>query len=213
MTSTVHITILDQDSPNDPERSDQALAEFIARPFHDLPPAVWLEPDPALRPAVLMADFARWIGHSRRHGEIHVATVDGQLAGVAVWLDVASPASAEPALDTTGLSPAAVQRLTDFGATLGAHHFTGPQRYLALFAVHPDRQRDGVGTALLDLGHATLDARDHTAHLHAGSPGAVAFYAHSNWRTSPPFSLPDGGPPMWPMIRPPARTNEPTVPS
>lgn len=206
-SSTVHTTILDQDSP---ERSDQTLAAFIAHSFHGLPPARWIEPDPEQRPTVLKADFIRWIGHARHHGEIHTATVDDQLAGVAVWLDMTGPLPTEPALDTTGLSPDTVKRLTALDAH-DAHHFATPHQYLALLAVHPDYQRRRVGTALLDLAHTNLDALDHTACLYAGSEAAATFYARSGWCTSPPIFLPDGGPPMWPMTRPPARTIDPVV--
>jgi ribosomal protein S18 acetylase RimI-like enzyme len=89
---------------------------------------------------------------------------------------------------------------------LDQHHPTGiPHHHLAILAVHPDRQRRGIGTALLDAHHATLEEEGTPAYLEASSPRARDLYLTHGYTLQPgaPFYLPDDGPPLWPMWREP----------
>jgi ribosomal protein S18 acetylase RimI-like enzyme len=48
--------------------------------------------------------------------------------------------------------------------------------HLAILAVHPEQQGRGIGTALLDLHHATLEEESIPAYLEASSPRARDLY-------------------------------------
>ncbi|MFV2008563.1 MULTISPECIES: GNAT family N-acetyltransferase [unclassified Micromonospora] len=80
-----------------------------------------------------------------------------------------------------------------------------PHTYLAYLGVAPDRQRHGMGTALLTHRHTTCDTAGTGIHLVATSHGARRLYQrHGYYDTTPtPIHLPDGGPPLWPMWRQP----------
>jgi ribosomal protein S18 acetylase RimI-like enzyme len=183
------------------------LSQVIADAFHDLPPAWWLIPSPARRREIFPGYFALLIEHTLATGVVH--TTPGR-AGVALWLPVGAEGPGQPdngyrarLARITGPDHA---RFAAFDAALDRHHPTGtPHQHLAILAVRPDAQGQGIGTALLHAHHAALDQHATPAYLEASSERSHAWYQrHGYTDTGPPFHLPDGGPPMWPMWRPAA---------
>jgi GNAT superfamily N-acetyltransferase len=87
-------------------------------------------------------------------------------------------------------------------AGLDRHHPTGAaHHHLAILAVRPDGQGQGIGTALLRAHHATLDAAGTPAYLEASSDRNRVFYLRNGYADlGPPIYLPDG-PQMRPMMR------------
>jgi len=94
------------------------------------------------------------------------------------------------------------RRFAAFDAALESHHPAGtPHHYLAIMAVHPGAQGQGIGTALLRHHHTTLDEDGTPAYLEATSPASRAWYLrHGYADTGPRIQLP-GGPSMTPMWR------------
>jgi GNAT superfamily N-acetyltransferase len=94
-------------------------------------------------------------------------------------------------------------RFVAFDTALGCHHPTAtPHECLAILAVHPNAQRQGLGTALLRARHEVLDQAGTAAYLEASSPASHALYLrHGYAPAGPDIQLP-GGPPMTPMWRP-----------
>ena len=102
-----------------------------------------------------------------------------------------------------------LSRFEAFDATLDRHHPAGlAHHHLAILAVHPDRQGQGTGTALLRAHHAALDRDGLPAYLEAASPRTRRSYQQHRYHLRPgaPIRLPDGGPAMWPMWREPRAT-------
>lgn len=179
------------------------LSQVIADAFHELPPAHWLIPDPLTRRKIFPAYFRIFIDHAMAAGLVHTTA---NRAAVALWLPVGK--------DGPGLLGDDYQsrlaevtgpwagRFHAFDAELDRHHPTGTaHHHLAMLAVNPDNQGQGIGTALLRAHHITLDQTATPAYLEASSPRNRALYLRHGYATPRPFHLPDGGPPMWPMTR------------
>jgi GNAT superfamily N-acetyltransferase len=106
-------------------------------------------------------------------------------------------------------------RFLTFDRALGQHHPAGiTHHHLVILAVHPDQQGKGIGTAVLDAHHATLEEEGIPAYLEASSPRARDLYLAHRYTLQPgaPFCLPDDGPPLWPMWREP-KTGFPGLPA
>ena len=184
-------------------RADEAdldvLSQVIADAFHDLAPSRWLITDPEGRRQLFPGYFRLYLEHALASGTVH--TTAGRTAA-ALWIP-----SGQDAPDGYDMRLAAVtspwtSRFVAFDAALDRHHPAGiPHRHLAILAVHPDQQGLGVGTALLHVGHATLDDEGVPAYLEASGPRRRRLYLpHGYTDNGPPIQLP-GGPLMHPMWR------------
>ena len=80
-----------------------------------------------------------------------------------------------------------------------------PHWYLYLVAVDPEQQGRGVGSALLAAGLARADAEALPAYLEATSERNSALYARVGFEAAGVLRYPLGGPPLYPMLRPPTR--------
>jgi GNAT superfamily N-acetyltransferase len=182
------------------------LSDVIAAAFFALPPSRWLIGDPTARRQVFPGYFRLYVEHALADGLVYT-TADRFAA--ALWLPAdAAPAGPVPGYDEelAAATDAWTDRFRAFDETLDRHHPTGtPHHHLALLAVRPDRQGQGVGTVLLRAHHAVLDREGIPAYLEASSHRTCQIYLHHGYATRPdsPFHLPDGGPPLWPMWRDP----------
>jgi GNAT superfamily N-acetyltransferase len=136
-----------------------------------------------------------------------VHTTPGRTA-VALWLPTGEEGPHPPA--SYGARQAAVtsrwaSRFEAFDATLDRHHPTGlPHHHLAMLAVRPDNQGQGIGTALLRAHHTALDSDGMPAYLEASGLGTRRIYLrHGYLDYGTVIQLPDGGPRMYPMMRQP----------
>jgi GNAT superfamily N-acetyltransferase len=185
-------------------------AELIADAFFTLDATAWLVPDPGERARVLPADFEIYVDHALTHGEIHlIKRADGQLAAAAVWF--AQPTGPIPEPDNYEEQlMAACGTYTDRFRTLDQlfednHPSTYPHHHLAYLATRPDRQKRGLGSALLRHHHRQLDHYGTPAFLQASSEQARKLYERHGYQCrGDPFYLPEG-PPFWPMWREPQR--------
>lgn len=181
-----------------------ALSQVIAEAFHDLPPAWWLIPDPGQRRDIFPGYFALLIEQAMATGMVH--TTLGRTA-VALWLPVAAEGPGQPGNSYSArlaqVAGGHTERFAAFDAELDDHHPAGTaHHYLAILAVRPGVQGQGIGTALLRAHHATLDGAGTPAYLEASSERSRALYLRHGYIPGLPFHLPDGGPPLWPMWRP-----------
>ncbi len=207
-TSTTPTTVVAADAAD-----LDALSQVIADAFHDLPPARWLISDPAARVAIFPGYFRLLVEHALATGLVHTTP---DRTAVALWLPVSKDGPGPPGEDyparlaqVTGRWAA---RFTAFDTMLDQHHPTGTaHRHLAVLAVRPAAQGQGTGTALLHTAHTALDAAGTWAYLEASAPRNRALYRRHGYRPLPgaPFHLPDGGPPLWPMMRLPHRQPRP----
>jgi GNAT superfamily N-acetyltransferase len=184
----------------------QVLSGLIALAFHSLAPSVWLIPDARQRSEILPRYFYLLVDDALTRGRVYTTT--GRTAA-ALWFPAGQAADADPDGYDEALKAMTgrwVDRFRMFDACLRQHHPTGIRHeHLAILAVHPDRQRRGLGTALLAARHAVLDrtAPPTAAYLEASGPDTRAMYLRHGYRDleGGPIGLPQG-PSMYPMLRP-----------
>ncbi|MGP4098138.1 GNAT family N-acetyltransferase [Nonomuraea sp. KM90] len=172
-------------------------AELVATAFAGLRPMAYLVPDRRSRHRIMTADFRIFVDHALEHGEVHL--IDD--AAVAVWFPHTSPLPGPLDYDRR-LAEATgewVERFRVLDDLFEKNHPSSPHHYLAFLAVHPDRQNQGLGTALLRYHHARLGGLP--AYLEASDPRNRDLYARHGYEAREPFALPDGAL-FWPMWRP-----------
>src|SRR5262249_42138699 len=131
--------------------------------------ADWLIPDVDTRRAVYAQYFRLFAKHFLTYGIVEVTE---DIEAVALWwpvgddgLDLEIPNYDERLASITGT---AVGRFVALDMAMHAHHPSGSaHEHLAFLAVNPDRQRQGLGTALLQHRHRMLDADGMPAFLEA----------------------------------------------
>lgn len=182
------------------------LGQVIADAFFDLPQSRWLIPHPGARRAIFPAYFEIVVEHALANGFVQT-TADRDAA--ALWIQVEHelpPPQADYLLRLADATGTWVDRFVAFDAALERHHPVGePHHHLAILAVRPDRQGQGIGTSLLTAYHQQLDQTARLpAYLEAADERTSRLYLRHGYatRAKGPFSLPDAGPPMWPMTRP-----------
>jgi GNAT superfamily N-acetyltransferase len=88
-------------------------------------------------------------------------------------------------------------------AFMAEHHPSEPHWYIRYLGVAPERQGQGIGTELLKPVLERCDAKWLPAYLEASSERNAALYERLGFVHTEKLKLPDGGPPMWAMRRPP----------
>jgi len=186
------------------------IAALVAAAMWDGPVARWLNSDPAVRRRKSVAYFEIFVEHAVRYGEVYATAESdtGRLSGVALWFPLTSliiPPPDDYEARLKELAGPAFDRAQELDAALGAHHPFDPHHYLAFLAVHPDRQNQGIGSALLERHHARLDRAGIPAYLEANDPRNRDLYLRHGYTCRSVIQLPDDGPPLWSMWRVPMR--------
>ncbi|GLH99880.1 N-acetyltransferase [Phytohabitans aurantiacus] len=175
------------------------------------PDAYWLIPDRGERKAVF--------------GRYWQALVDPVLSGrvdgwfvdvtdpvdaVAVWQDHTPSQTAQSNVDDELLNAAYGRHADRFRlreAVLAHHRPSQPHRGLVWMGVRPDRQRQGLGSALLRHALRSMDTDSDGAATYlvaVCSPAREFFMRHGYQLHQPaPLFLPDSGPALWPLWRDP----------
>jgi GNAT superfamily N-acetyltransferase len=179
------------------------LSQVIADAFADLAVSRWLIPDEVDQHRIFPGYFRLYVEHALAGGL--VCTTPGQDA-VALWL----PAGEEPAPPSEGyderlaaLTGPWIDRFRAFDQALEVRHPTGfAHHHLAILAVRPERQGQGIGSALLRAHHAALDRDGIPAYLEASDLRTRRLYrAHGYADCGAPLTFP--GAVMYPMVRQP----------
>lgn len=181
------------------EISPVALA--LARSFADDPFTRWLFGEEAVEP--LRRTF---------EAQLRVLYVDKGLgfttddcAGAALWspLDRYKPTIVESLrlapVHLRILGPRRARKALAGFNEIESHHPNEPHRYLAILGVDPDRQRSGVGRALLE--HGVAETPDRPIYLDTSKEDNVPYYRSHGFEVNCQFDIPHGGPHMWGMLR------------
>ncbi len=189
------------------------MSDLIAAAFHPLASSEWLVPDASDRRQMFPPYFRLSIEQALHRGSVEVT--EDRMA-VALWFRV--PPIGLPALDRyeerlTSIAGPRVEQFRAFDLAMGERHPHGVQHdYLGILAVHPSRQRRGLGSALLVHHHQLLDHErpPAPAYLEANDLRGRALYLKHGYRDlGEPIELPDG-PPIYPMWRSPGFSMRPT---
>lgn len=186
-------------SPASPAVDGERALEVLLRAFEDDPPVRWLYPC-ASAYASHFRDFARALGGSAiAHATLRVA--DG---AAALWLQPGAGPD-EDALEQVVDRSVPRNRQDDVLAVfaeMGGHHPEGLHWYLPLIGVVPERQGQGLGTALMTPILARSDAEGLPVYLEATTERSRALYARLGFETTAVIRMADC-PPIWPMVRTP----------
>ncbi|WP_424211831.1 GNAT family N-acetyltransferase [Streptomyces sp. BI20] len=181
-----------------------AVARLLDVTFREDPVSSWVFPDPAHRARVHGAFLGVFVDVALEEGRIDLVE-DGSAA--ALWLRV--PAGEPEGEDEVPARMRAVadpdnERCELVGRLTGAVHPTGEEHeYLLMIAVHPERQGEGLGTALMAPVLDACDREQVPAYLEASSERSRALYERLGWEfTGEAVRLPEG-PLMYPMWRKP----------
>ncbi|MFJ8993778.1 GNAT family N-acetyltransferase [Streptomyces sp. NPDC102279] len=188
----------------------ELVVRLLDEAFQNDPVSGWVFPDPAHRRAThhrLMAAFADVV---LAEGRVDLAE-DG--SACALWLDVAAedheggggepqgedgPAQLRAAVDPDNERVELIGRLTADVHPSGRAH-----AYLWMIAVSPERQGEGLGSALMEPALDRCDREGLAAYLEASNARSRDLYERLGFvLTGRPLDLPDG-PRMWPMWREP----------
>jgi GNAT superfamily N-acetyltransferase len=180
------------------------LATVIAEAFHELPPSRWLISDPRARADVFPRYFRIFVEATMIRGTAYTTP---DRAAVALWFPIGPNGPAPPTDDYDAVLAQVTgpwaERFAAFDAKLDRHHPTGiVHEHLAMLAVRPSVQGQGIGTALLCAHHRVLDEVGLPGYLEASALRSKALYERHGYADHGlPVRLPDG-PVLWPMWRP-----------
>jgi GNAT superfamily N-acetyltransferase len=186
-----------------------ALSHTLGRAFFDDPVMAWMLPDADLRRRKLHRLFASLTRHHHlSRGGVEVA-LDGNDVGAAALWDPpgrwrqtrGEQLRATPAL------------LWAFGVSLRKGlvaeelmqraHPEEPHWYLAIIGSDPSVRGKGFGNALMQSRLDRCDAEHAPAYLESSKPDNVPYYQRFGFEVTGELKLPNGGPSLIPMWRPP----------
>jgi GNAT superfamily N-acetyltransferase len=182
------------------------MAEALGLAFEDDPVMCWLFGDRPPRPRRYLEPFLTHEG--RRHLEHPtVYTADGH-PGAAYWdppghwkTPILSVLQLAPLL-LRGVRGRSIKALRGLSRMEAAHAEHPEHYYLAVLGTRPDRQGQGIASALLAPVLAACDADGVGAYLESSKEANIAFYRRHGFEVVGSVAFP-GGPTIWPMWREP----------
>ena len=86
---------------------------------------------------------------------------------------------------------------------LEQRHLREPHFYVRIVGVRSARQGQGLGSVLMQPTLQAADSEGAPSYIEASTERSAALYERLGFVHLGAFGLPDGGPPIWPMRRPP----------
>lgn len=188
-----------------PVNQATVIADIIGEAFAELDVSRFLIPDSEHRRRMLTLHLHQMVQAASMNGRV---LTDEHRTVAAVWFDV--PENGLP--DPDGYEDNRRhflhqfdERFATFEHAMHQHHPTGTRYWhLALIAVRPILQNQGMGSALLRHQHTLLDKWQLPAYLQAADQKSRRLYQrHGYHDNGDPFPCAPGGPPLYPMRRPP----------
>ncbi|MFI6489979.1 GNAT family N-acetyltransferase [Streptomyces sp. NPDC050564] len=185
------------------EGDRELVVRLLDAAFLDDPVSGWVFPDEAHRRATHQKLMAAFLDVVLAEGRVDLAE-DG--VACALWVPVPAEAHGDEdgavqlreAVDPDNERVELIGRLTADVHPAGRDH-----EYLWMIAVAPERQGEGLGTALIQSVLARCDREGLPAYLEASNARSRALYERLGFDlVGRPLDLPDG-PQMWPMWREP----------
>lgn len=184
----------------------EQVKSVIARAFDDDPFVNWAVAQDARRARRIYDFMGLAYQMTFPHNEVYSA--DGA-PGAALW---APPGKAKTGILQQGrLLPGVIRATTlrrlpsvmrGFNAVEKVHPHE-PHWYLAVLGVDPEKQGQGIGTALMQPVLEMCDRDGTPAYLESSKEKNVPLYERNGFRVTQVFEIPGGGPPLWLMWRDP----------
>jgi len=181
------------------------LAATLASAFADYAWTRWIIPadDHLRRLEALFTLDLREVGLA--YEEVWM-TEDG--AAVAVWLPPKCMRNASidwerHAAESADLLGEYLERANAADLLIAPLRPEEPHWYLATTGTRPDRQRQGLGSAVLAPVLERCDAEGVPALTETSTPENVAFYRRFGFEVIHEIAMPEGGPPVWMLWREP----------
>ncbi|MFD3518108.1 GNAT family N-acetyltransferase [Streptomyces sp. NPDC058657] len=186
------------------EADRDVVRDLLHRAFREDPVSSWIFPGPEQRERAHPLMMGTFVDLVLAEGRVDLAD---EGAAAALWLDI--PAGEPEADDGAARLRAAVdpdneriELIAHLPAKLHPHHEA--HAYLWMIGVDPDRQGEGLGSALLDPVLERCDREGRAAYLEASTARSRELYRRLGFDDhATPLRLPDGGPLMYPMWRAP----------
>ena len=140
-------------------------------------------------------------------GQVWLATLDGDVESVAVWMDSATqiPSSTQEqfAEATAALCGARSEMSLAAEAQVSAWRPRHHHLYLSTIGTTPRARRRGLATRVIAPALTLADRARTDAFLETSSPSNVDFYAGLGFAVIDHCQIAGGGPDVWAMLRPP----------
>ncbi|HEY4571924.1 MAG TPA: GNAT family N-acetyltransferase [Kribbella sp.] len=134
------------------------------------------------------------------HGRVWVTD---DVSAVAIWFppDMSPDVFAPHAAAFQEIAGSRAALTAEYAQAIGLFHPRDPVWLLALAAVNPDHQRQGLGHAVISPGLATADAAHSPAFVETQDPENVGFYESLGFTVIAELELPHRGPTHYSMYR------------
>ena len=196
-----------------PASAIREAGEIQGRAFFDDPALMFTFPDDAVRRERLPWLMEIGVAYGSRFGD--VLTTAGSMLGHAVWLPPGETSLSEERMDAVGFHEAparmgedALKRFGHFMELVSRHHerlVRVPHWYLLILGVEPERQGQGIGSALVARNLARADLEGLPCYLETAKERNVLFYRRHGFEVRHEENIPGGGPKVWMMVREPGR--------
>jgi GNAT superfamily N-acetyltransferase len=187
----------------------RSLSRVLGRAFFDDPVMMWMLPDDARRAKALPRVFGAMTRHHFLAGDaVEVASRAGQVGAAALWDPPGrwkqTPREEFRMMPSFLLAMGRhVGRGQGIAELMKKHHPEEPHWYLAVIGSDPDVRGGGFGQALMRSRLDRCDAEGAPAYLESTKESNVPYYMRFGFDVSGDITIPDGGPTMWQMWRPP----------
>lgn len=186
------------------------VADILGDGFRNDPCVNWVVPGSSQNKTSVVSWFAGLTRHLYLpHGEVYFTAAKD---GAALWLPPGVSTSALPLLRlpcvlwpvflAAGLG--GLRRSFVMSQTMERGHPSGPHFYLHAIGVRQSSQGRGVGSSLLRPVLERCDRERKPAYLESSNERNLPLYERHGFRVVSEVHLPDGGPPLWYMVRQPS---------
>ena len=188
------------------------LSHALGRAFYDDPVSIWIMPDDKTRAAHLRKFFATVTRHHHLAGGGAEVACDGPTIGAAALWDPPGrwKHSAREQLMMLpsfllgfGFRLTTGRKQRELLGRMKQQHPEEPHWYLAVIGSDVNVRGKGYGQALMRSRLDRVDAEHAPAYLESSKPENVPYYQRFGFGVTGEIVLPDGGPTLWPMWRPP----------
>lgn len=187
-----------------------ALGGALARSFATEPVVNWLVPQHARRTArrelmfrLEMQTYLLPQGGAAFTADDHDGLVGGCLVLPPGRWQTPLSVDGRTALRWVWALGTRLPRASRFVRIAEEHHPAEPHYYVRWVGVRPHLQRQGLGTALMQPALEQCDQEKVAAYIEASTERSAALYERLGFEHLGVVQLPDGGPHIWPMRRPP----------